>query len=89
MNDEAINDAYKMFSQGGYSGSVDDFKQLISTNSNALNDSYNIFKSGGYNKDLASFKTLMGVGGSSSIKKKKSRWGFNFGKWFIGISKEY
>ena len=42
MNDEAINDAYKMFSQGGYNGSVDDFKQLISTNSNALNDSYNI-----------------------------------------------
>lgn len=88
MNDEAINDAYKMFSQGGYSGSVDDFKQLISTNTNALNDSYNIFKSGGYNKDLASFKTLMGVGSSSSIKKK-SRWGFNFGRWFIGISKEY
>ena len=70
MNDEAINDAYKMFSQGGYSGSIDNFKQLISSNQNALNDSYEIFKRGGYSNDLASFKVLMGVGGSSTIKKK-------------------
>ena len=70
MNDEAINDAYKMFSQGGYSGSVDNFKKLISSNQNALNDSYEIFKRGGYSNDLASFKVLMGVGGSSTIKKK-------------------
>jgi len=73
MNDQAINDAYQMFSQGGYSGSIDNFKQLIASNPNALNDSYEIFKSGGYSDDIESFKTLMGVSNSFSnpfIKKK-------------------
>jgi hypothetical protein len=79
MNDEAINDAYKMFSQGGYSGSIDNFKQLISSNQNALNDSYEIFKRGGYSNDLASFKVLMGVGGSSTIKKKSPNGGSTSG----------
>jgi hypothetical protein len=73
MNDQAINDAYQMFSQGGYNGSIDNFKQLIASNPNALNDSYEIFKSGGYSDDIDSFKTLMGVSNSFSnpfIKKK-------------------
>jgi len=65
MNEKAIQDAYEMFKSGGYNGSIDDYKQLISTNGNALNDSYEIFKGGGYNKDIDSFKTLMG------LKKKK------------------
>ena len=74
MNDQAINDAYQMFSQGGYNGSIDNFKQLIASNPNALNDSYEIFKSGGYSDDIESFKTLMGVSDpfSNSFIKKKS-----------------
>lgn len=28
MNKNALNDAYQSFSQGGYNGSIDDFKQL-------------------------------------------------------------
>ena len=67
MNEKAIQDAYKMFKSGGYNGSIDDYKQLISTNGNALNDSYKMFKGGGYNEDINSFKNLMGI---SSIKKK-------------------
>ena len=67
MNEKAIQDAYKMFKSRGYNGSIDDYKQLISTNGNALNDSYKIFKGGGYNEDINSFKNLMGI---SSIKKK-------------------
>jgi len=67
MNEEAIQDAYEMFKSGGYNGSIDDYKQLISTNGNALNDSYEIFKGGGYGDDINSFKNLMGIG---SIKKK-------------------
>ena len=46
MNEKAIQDAYKMFKSRGYNGSIDDYKQLISTNGNALNDSYKIFKGG-------------------------------------------
>ena len=63
-----------MFSQGGYNGSIDNFKQLIASNPNALNDSYEIFKSGGYSDDIESFKTLMGVSDpfSNSFIKKKS-----------------
>ena len=61
MNEKAIQDAYEMFKSGGYSGSIDDYKQLISTNGNALKDSYEIFKGGGYNQDINSFKTLMGL----------------------------
>ena len=71
MNKNALNDAYQSFSQGGYNGSIDDFKQLIATNPNALNDSYETFKSGGYNGDINSFVTLMGVEGASTIKKKR------------------
>ena len=72
MNEKAIQDAYEMFKSGGYSGSIDDYKQLISTNGNALKDSYEIFKGGGYNQDINSFKTLMGL-------KKKSDWGSTLG----------
>ena len=61
MNEKAIQDAYEMFKSGGYNGSIDDYKQLISTNGNALKDSYEIFKGGGYNQDINSFKTLMGL----------------------------
>ena len=72
MNEKAIQDAYEMFKSGGYSGSIDDYKQLISTNENALKDSYEIFKGGGYSQDINSFKTLMGL-------KKKSDWGSTLG----------
>ena len=70
MNDQAIYNAYQTFSQGGYNGSIDDFKQLIATNPNALNNAYDGFKSGGYNGDVDDFKSLMGVDAWSSIKKK-------------------
>ena len=52
MNEKAIQDAYEMFKSRGYNGSIDDYKQLISTNGNALKDSYEIFKGGGYNQDI-------------------------------------
>jgi hypothetical protein len=67
MNEEAIQQAYDVFKSGGYNGSIDDYKQLISTNGNALKRSYDVFKQGGYNEDINSFKNLMGIG---SIKKK-------------------
>jgi hypothetical protein len=67
MNEEAIQQAYDVFKSGGYNGSIDDYKQLISTNGNALKQTYDIFKQGGYNEDINSFKNLIGIG---SIKKK-------------------
>ena len=72
MNEEAIKKAYDVFKSGGYNGSIDDYKQLISTNGNALKQTYDVFKQGGYNQDIDSFKTLMGL-------KKKSDWGSTLG----------
>ena len=72
MNEEAIQQAYNVFKSGGYNGSIDDYKQLISTNGNALKQTYDIFKQGGYNEDINSFKNLIGIG---SIKKKSSNGG--------------
>ena len=73
MNEEAIKDAYTLFSQGGYNGSIENFKKLISTNGNALKDAHDIFSQGGYNGDINDFKALMGIGASKQepLKKKE------------------
>ena len=46
MNEEAIKDAYTLFSQGGYNGDINQFKKLISSNGNALNDAYKMSHQG-------------------------------------------
>lgn len=70
MNEEAIKDAYTLFSQGGYNGDINQFKKLISSNGNALKDAYSLFNQGGYNGDINEFKSLMGI---SSIKKQMAQ----------------
>ena len=72
MNDQALNDAYNLFSSQGYKGSIDEFKSLISSNGNALNDAHKLFSSKGYNGDVNEFKGLMGIGGQQQVKKKAS-----------------
>jgi hypothetical protein len=62
MNEQAINDAYSLFSSKGYNGSVEDFKNLIATNPNALDDAYKLFASKGYNGSIDGFSELMGFG---------------------------
>ena len=62
MNEQAIIDSYFLFKKSGYSKSLQEFKQLISSNPNALKDSYELFKKNGYNKSLDDYKILMGVG---------------------------
>ena len=75
MNEQAIQDAYKLFVEQGYGKSIDDFKKLISTNPDALNDSYNLFKSQGYAKSIDEYKGLMGVSSQPQpkveVKKKE------------------
>jgi hypothetical protein len=61
MNEQAINDAYSLFSSKGYNGSVEDFKNLIATNPNALGDAYKLFASKGYNGSIDGFSELMGL----------------------------
>ena len=73
MNDQAIQDSYDLFTQGGYTKSIDEFKKLISSNPNALQDSYDLFTQGGYTKSIDDYKTLMGIGSidQSTLKKKE------------------
>lgn len=81
MNEQAIQDAYKLFVEQGYGKSVDDFKKLISTNPDALNDSYNLFKSQGYAKSIDDYSSLMGVGAQSQGELVKKDY-----KGLMGIS---
>ena len=61
MNEEALQDAYQLFAEGGYAGTLEDFTSLISTNPEALNDSFALFAEAGYNGSVEDFSLLMGV----------------------------
>jgi len=61
MNEEAILDGFKYFVSTGYNGTIEDYKQLINSNSEALSDTFKYFVSTGYNGDENDFSVLMGV----------------------------
>ena len=52
MNEEAIQRAYELFTKGGYSDSIDEFKILMSENPEALSNSYALFKERGYTDSI-------------------------------------
>lgn len=58
---EALQDAYNLFQQGGYDGSIQDFTLLVSSNNEALNDSYNLFTGAGYNGTVEDYTALIGL----------------------------
>ena len=61
MNEQAQQDAYKLFQQGGYTKSFEEFVELINTNEQALGDAYTLFSNAGYQKSADDFSVLMGV----------------------------
>ena len=61
FNQNALNDAFNLFSKRGYKGSINDFVSLIRTNENALKDSYSLFARAGYQGDGNAFMELIGV----------------------------
>ena len=61
MNEQAQQDAYKLFQQGGYTKSFEEFVELINTNEQALGDAYSMFSNAGYQKSADDFSVLMGV----------------------------
>ena len=91
MNEQALLASYNLAVQNGYKKSVDDFKQLISTNPDALNAAYNLALNNGYKKSLDDYKTLVGVGATIESpmdiqpKKKRRYYGITFGTWFFGF----
>jgi len=70
MNDQAINDAYELFVENGYTKSKDEFKVLMKSNSNARKDAFDLFVENGYTKGEDNFSTLMGVT-DPPVKKKE------------------
>jgi len=61
MDEKALQYAYELFQADGYTGSVDDFKNLIDTNPDAFNYSFELFKADGYQDSIDDFATLLGV----------------------------
>ena len=67
MNEQALQQLYTLAQAEGYSDSLDEFKQLMSSNEEAINNMYNIAKSEGYNSSIQDFQTLVGFGGSTNV----------------------
>ena len=70
MNEQAIQDAYKLFVENGYSKSIDEFKVLMKGNNDAREDMYKLFVNQGYRKSKEDFGILMGVSSKTPVKKK-------------------
>jgi hypothetical protein len=62
MNEEALQEAFRLFASQGYNGDINKFVNLVSTNQDALQEAHRLFASQGYNGDINKFKTLIGVG---------------------------
>ena len=61
MNQQALNDAYKLFTNAGYNKSIDEFQILLSENPKALADSYALFTKAGYTGNEDSYRELLGL----------------------------
>ena len=59
MDNEALNHAYDLFSNDGYSGTVEDFSKLLNTNEEAVDYAYSLFKNDGYKNTIGDFKNLV------------------------------
>ena len=59
MNPEALQYSFDLFSKDGYSGSIEDYKNLISTDGEALDYSFSLFEKDGYDGTQEDFKVLL------------------------------
>jgi endonuclease III len=59
MNEQALNYSYELFKKDGYTGTLDQYRQLISSNKEALNYSYGLFKNDGYSGSVNDFSSLI------------------------------
>jgi hypothetical protein len=59
MNEQALNYSYELFKKDGYTGTLDQYKQLISSDKKALDYSYSLFKNDGYSGSVDDFNGLI------------------------------
>jgi len=62
MDQEVLQDLYDRAKSKGYSKSIEEFQQLISSDNEVLNDNFEYVKSKGYAKDISDFSVLVGFG---------------------------
>jgi len=67
MNEEAITAGYEYFVKTGYDGTIEEYKELLNTNSEAVNATFKYFVDTGYNGTVNEFVTLMGVGEKKNL----------------------
>ena len=48
MNEKALEYAFGLFQQDGYTGTLDEYKELIGKNQEALDYSFDLFSNDGY-----------------------------------------
>ena len=59
MDNKALNYAYNLFTNDGYTDSIEDFGKLIASNPEALNYAHSLFKKDGYTDSIDDFKDLV------------------------------
>jgi len=59
MNEQALNYSYELFKKDGYTGTLDQYRQLISSDKQALDYSFNLFKNDGYSGSVDDFNGLI------------------------------
>jgi len=73
MNEQALNYSYELFKKDGYTGTLDQYRQLISSDKQALDYSFNLFKNDGYSGSIDDFNGLispMAERPAEPVKKK-------------------
>ena len=73
MNEQALNYSYELFKKDGYTGTIDQYKQLISSDKQALDYSYNLFKNDGYSGSVDDFNGLISPMAVAEEPVKKNR----------------
>ena len=87
MNEQALNYSYELFKKDGYTGTIDQYKQLISSDKQALDYSYNLFKNDGYSGSVDDFNGLISPMAVAEEPVKKKRYGFTICGWWFGAYK--
>jgi len=59
MNEEAFEYAYSLFTQDGYTGTIDDYRSLVSSDTDAVSHSYELFKKDKYSGSREDFEQLL------------------------------
>ena len=62
MDPEVLKDLYERATSQGYTKSIEEFQQLISSDQEVLQDNFEYVKSKGYGKEISEFSTLVGFG---------------------------